>query len=158
MIISTLYMSIYSNMSTEQYMIILRKLAKQQKNQRALKLENKNLKQTHDINLAENLSPVTKKLDEVKEFSQKPRKLNGKSQLANSIPQPAIAHTQPHLPIKNKEGVIYDVESGNTLNNMKKNIGFFKIEDRDKRDVFKKDFQLKKLVVKILKLMRIFMI
>ena len=56
-------MSIYSNV-TEQDLIKLRKLAEQQKNQRALKIENKILKQTHDIKLAESLSPVTKKLDE----------------------------------------------------------------------------------------------
>ena len=54
-------MSIYSNV-TEQDLINLRKLAEQQKNQRALKIKNRILKQTHDIKLAENLSPITKKL------------------------------------------------------------------------------------------------
>ena len=63
-------MSIYSNV-TEQDMINLRKLAEQQKNQRALKIKNKILKHTHDIKLAESLSPITKKLDEVKESTQK---------------------------------------------------------------------------------------
>ena len=40
-----------------------RKLAEQQKNQQALKIKHRLLKQTHDIKLAESLSPMTKKLD-----------------------------------------------------------------------------------------------
>ena len=55
-------MSIYSNV-TEQDMINLRKLADQQRNQRALKNKNRILKQTHDVKLAESLSPIIKKLD-----------------------------------------------------------------------------------------------
>ena len=54
-------MSIYSNV-TEQDMINLRKLAQQQKEQRAIKIKNRILKETHDIKLAESLSPITKKL------------------------------------------------------------------------------------------------
>ena len=54
-------MSIFSNV-TEQDMINLRKLAEQQKNQRALKIKNRILKQTHDHNLAESLSPITQKI------------------------------------------------------------------------------------------------
>ena len=56
-------MSIYSNV-TEEDLINLRKLAEQQKEQRALKIKNRILKQTHDDKLAESLSPITKKLDE----------------------------------------------------------------------------------------------
>ena len=41
----------------------LRKLAQQQKEQRAIKIKNRILKQTHDVKLAESLSPITKKLD-----------------------------------------------------------------------------------------------
>ena len=51
-------MSFCSNV-TEQGFINLRKLAKQQKNQRALKIENGILKQTQDIKLAEPLSRNT---------------------------------------------------------------------------------------------------
>ena len=58
-------MNLYS-IVTEQDLNILRKLAEQQKEQRALKIKNRILKQTHDIKLAESLSPFTKKLDEVK--------------------------------------------------------------------------------------------
>ena len=53
-------MSIYSNV-TEQDLFNLRKLAEQQKEQRALKIKNRVLKQPHDIKLAESFSPITKK-------------------------------------------------------------------------------------------------
>ena len=59
----------FSNV-TEQDLIILRKLAEQQKNQRTPKIKKRILKQTHDIKLAESLSPVTTKLDEVKESTK----------------------------------------------------------------------------------------
>ena len=52
-------MSIYSNV-TQDDLTNLRNLAEQQKNQRALKIKNRILKQTHDKNLAESLSPITK--------------------------------------------------------------------------------------------------
>ena len=55
-------MSIYSNV-TEQDLENLRKLAQQQKEQRALKIKNRILKETHDVNLVESLSHITKRLD-----------------------------------------------------------------------------------------------
>ena len=55
-------MGIYSNVS-EQDLINLRKLAQQQKKQRALKIKIKILKETNDIKLAESLSPITTRLD-----------------------------------------------------------------------------------------------
>ena len=55
-------MSIFSNV-TEQDLINLRRLAEQEKNQRALKIKHRSLKQTHDIKLAESLSPITEKLN-----------------------------------------------------------------------------------------------
>ena len=63
-------MSIYSNVS-QQDLDNLRKLAQQQKEQRALKIKNRIFKQTHDIELAESLSPITKKLDEVNKSTKK---------------------------------------------------------------------------------------
>ena len=54
-------MSIYSNV-TEKDLENLRKLAQQQKEQRAEKIKTRILKQTHDIKLAESLSPITKEL------------------------------------------------------------------------------------------------
>ena len=63
-------MGFYSNV-TEQDLINLRKLAEQQKNQRDFESKNESLKQTHDLYLAENFSPKTKKLDEVNETTKK---------------------------------------------------------------------------------------
>ena len=51
-------MSFYSNV-TEEDLINLRKIAEQQKNQRALEIKKRILKQTHDIKLAESLLPIT---------------------------------------------------------------------------------------------------
>ena len=71
-------MSIFSNV-TEQDLIILRNLAEQQKNQRAEKIKNRILKQTHDIKLAESLSPVTEKLDTSSESTKQIGELIEKS-------------------------------------------------------------------------------
>ena len=54
-------MSIYSKV-TEQDLNNLRQLAQQQKEQRALEIKNRILKQTHDVKLAESLSPINKEL------------------------------------------------------------------------------------------------
>ena len=63
-------MFIYSNV-TQQGLVNLRKLAEQQKNQRGLKINNRLLKQTHDIKLAENLPPITMELDTINESTKK---------------------------------------------------------------------------------------
>ena len=63
-------MGIYSN-ATQQDLVNLRKLAEQKKNERALKIKNRILKQTRHIKLAESLSPITKNIDEVKETTEK---------------------------------------------------------------------------------------
>ena len=62
-------MRIYSNV-TEKDLDNLRKLAQQQKEHRALKIKNRILKPTHNVRLAESLSPITKKLDEVNKSTQ----------------------------------------------------------------------------------------
>ena len=62
-------MSIHSNV-TEEDLINLRKLANQQKDQRAIKIKNRISKQTHDIKLAESLSPITKKLDTINDSTK----------------------------------------------------------------------------------------
>ena len=62
-------MSIYSNVSQKD-LENLRKLSDQQKEQRALKIKNRILKQTHDLRLAESLSPIIKKLDKVNKSAQ----------------------------------------------------------------------------------------
>ena len=121
-------MSIYSNV-TETDLDNLRKLAQQQKEQRAIKIKNRILKQTHDKKLAESLSPITDKLGEVnKSINESTKELGDvikKSLPAiENTPQPAIENT-PQPAIENNEGVIYDVDLENTLNNMKGNVGFF---------------------------------
>ena len=72
-------------------MINLRKLAEQQENHRAEKFKKRILKQTHDIKLAESLSPITKKIDEVKETTHELGEVIQKSK-ANT-PQLAIENT-----------------------------------------------------------------
>ena len=124
-------MSIYSNV-TEKDDLNLHKLAEQQKEQRALKIKNRILKQTHDVKLAESLSPITEKLDEtnknlsdvIKESTQN----LGNVIKENNTPtiQPAIENTPTQQPIENNEGNIYDVELENTLNKMADNTGFLK--------------------------------
>ena len=87
-------MSIYSNV-TEQDLINLRKLAEQQKEQRALKIKNRIfLKQTHDIKLAESLSPITKKLDTNNESTKQVGEIVKKSDVEDGNTQtPAIENT-----------------------------------------------------------------
>ena len=63
-------MSIYSNV-TEKNLDNLRKLAKQQEEQRALKIKNRILIQTQDKKLAESISPITKKLEEFNKSTKK---------------------------------------------------------------------------------------
>ena len=72
---------------TDQHLIKMSKLAKQLRNQRAKKIKNKFLKQTHDIKLEENSSPVTKRLDEVKESTQKLGDIIKESNSENETPQ-----------------------------------------------------------------------
>ena len=103
-------MSIYSNV-TEQGLINLRKLAEQQKNQRAIKIKNRILEKTHDKKLAESLSPLTKRLDLIennkgekigdiikKSESETPAIENNQTFLQNSESQtPAIENTSQSL-------------------------------------------------------------
>ena len=144
-------MSIYSNV-TEQDLDNLRKLADQQKQQRALKITNRFLEKTHDKKLAESLSPLTKRLDLIENNKgQKIGDLIKKSEselpaIENTETQaetPAIENTetQPEtLAIENTQvqpGVLYDVELENTLTNMaKKEKGFFKIREGKDRQRF----------------------
>ena len=142
-------MSIYSNV-TEQKLINLRKLAEEPKYQRALKIKKRVLKQTHDIKKAENLSPITKKLEKVNETIEK----LGKIAKESNPPQLVIQKTHNALPIENEQmhsGVIYDTSLENTLNRMKNIIGFFNIEKRDNGDIIWKGFAVEKASGKKLK-------
>ena len=144
-------MSIYSNV-TEQDLNNLRKLAEQQKEQRALKINNRILKQTHDVKLTESLSPITKKLDEttsklgdvIKESTQN----LGDVAKETDSPQPAIENTPSALPIENEKiqpGVVYSTSLENTLYNMRNNTGFFNIKETDDGDIFWNGFPVEKM-------------
>ena len=128
-------MSIYSNI-TEKDLENLRKLAEQQKEQRALKIKSRILKQTHDVKLAESLSPITKKLDETSE------KL-GDVIKENNTPQLAIENTPIHQPIENNEDNVYDVELEDTLNKVQDNTGFFKTHYDRQRGWILKHYPIK---------------
>ena len=114
-------MSIYSNV-TEQDLDNLRKLAEQQKNQRALKIKNKILKQTHGIKLAESLSPIIQQLDVLNETT---KQLVKKSDVEDGNTQtPAIENTSTSQSLRD------------TLSFMKESKKFFKLEQTDKDKVF----------------------
>ena len=127
-------MSIYSNV-TQDDLDNLRKLAERQKNQRAEKIKNRILKQTHDVKLAESLSPITTKLDETSEKLSDVNKEStqnlGNVIKDNNTPHLAIENTPTtQQPIENIEGNIYDVELENTPDKMKDNTGFFKTQHK----------------------------
>ena len=106
-------------------MINSRKLAEQQKNQRAEKIQIRILKQTHDIKLAESLSPITEKLDEVKKSTEELGDAIKESQ--PKTPQLATENTPTtHQSIEKNEGSIYDVDIENTFSKMSDITGFFK--------------------------------
>ena len=128
-------MSLYCKV-TEQDRINLRRLAEQQKNQRAEKFKIRFLKQTKDIKLAESRSPITEKLDEVKKSTQELGVIVEKTQ--PNTAQLAMENTHKTLPIENEKiqpGVIYDTSLQNTLSNMKNTFGFF-IEKTDDSEIF----------------------
>ena len=140
-------MSIYSNV-TEQDLINQRKLAEQQKNQRAEKIKNKILKQTHDVKLAVSLSPITNKLDEtsknlgdvIKESTQ----TLGNVIKENNTPQLAIENTPTtQQPIENNKSEVQDKELEKTLNKMKDNTGFFKAHYDPQRGWMLKNYPIK---------------
>ena len=115
-------MSICSNI-TEQDLVNLRKIAEQQKNQRALEIKNRISKQTHDIKLTENISLTTKKLSEVEEPTQKLEKIVEE----NNNPRLAIENTHNALPKENEQKlpcVKYDASLENKLSHIKKRKDF----------------------------------
>ena len=133
-------MSIYSNV-TEQHLDNLRKLAQQQKEQRAIKIKKRILKQTHDEKLAESLSPFTKNLDEVNKSTQEVGDIIKKSQpsqnfktiLQNSDSQtPAIDYTSTSQSLRD------------TLSFMNTSKNFFKLE-QDGNKVFWNKIPIKTL-------------
>ena len=67
-------MSLYPNV-TEQDLTTLSKLAEQQKKQGGIKIKNRFLEQIHDNKLAESLSPIAKKIEEVDKSTEKLREI-----------------------------------------------------------------------------------
>ena len=82
-------MSIFSNV-TQEDLDNLRKLARQQKEQRAIKIKNRILKQTHDVKLAESLSSLTKKLDEVNKSTKELGEIVKESNFENANNQEVV--------------------------------------------------------------------
>ena len=67
---------------------------------------------------------------------------------ASNTPRLAIENNQTEKPIENEQthpGVIYDTSLETTLNNMKKNIGFFNIDERGNGDIFCNGFPVEKM-------------
>ena len=71
-------------------MIILGKLAEQTNNQRVLKIKTRFLNETHDMKLAEALAPITKKLEEVNQSTEKLSDLIKKSNSENENNQEVV--------------------------------------------------------------------
>ena len=118
-------MSIYPNIS-EKDLDNLRKLADQQKNDRATKIKNRILKQTHDIKLVESLAPITKKLDTINESTKMIGDIFKESE-PSAIEQP---YTSQAL--------------RDTLTLMKRSKNFFKLE-QDGKKVFWNKITIKSL-------------
>ena len=124
-------MSIYSNV-TEQDLINLRKLAEQQKNQRALKIKNRILEKTHDKKLAESLSPLTKRLDLVE--NSKGEKIGDIIKKSESESDTlAIENTQTQPETSAIENPYTSQSLRDTLAFMKKSKNFFKLEQVGKK-------------------------
>ena len=112
-------MSIYPNV-TEQDFNKLRKLAEQQKNERAEKIKNRIIKQMHDKKLAESLSPITKKLDVINESTKQLGESVKKSDAQDGNTQTSAI-----------ESITISQSSRDTLSFMKKSKKIFKLEQRD---------------------------
>ena len=126
-------MSIYSKV-TEQDLINLRKLAQQQKHQRAEKIKNRNLKQTHDDKLAESLSPITKKLDTINKSTKQLGEIVKKSEVEDGNTQtPAI------------ENITSTQSLRDTLAHMKGSRNFFKLVEKADGQVFWNKIPIKAL-------------
>ena len=121
-------MSIYSNV-TEKDLNNLHKLAEQQKEQRALKIRNRILKQTHDKKLAESLSPITEKIDETTKKLEEVIKESQPSQQIQTILQNSESQT-PAIDNKSTSQSLRD-----TLAYMKRSKNFFELE-QDGKEVF----------------------
>ena len=121
-------MSICSNV-TEQDLENLRKLADQQKEQRALKIKKRILKQTHAEKSAESLSPITNRLDEVNKSTEEV----GEN----------IKNSESQTPAK--ENITSTQSLRDTLTHMKGSKNFFKLVEKADDQVFWNKIPIKAL-------------
>ena len=126
-------MSIYSNV-TEQDLDNLRKLAQQQKEQRALKIKNRILKETHNKKLAESLSPITDKIEEVnKSINESTQELGDvikKSQPSQNI-KTFLQNSESQTPTIDNTSTSQSLRD--TLSIMKRSKNFFNLEQEGKK-------------------------
>ena len=115
-------------MLTGHDLINLRKLAVQQKNQRAEKIKNRILKETHHIKLAESLSPITKRLDEVNKSTQEVGEIIKKSQPPQNI-KTILQNSQSQKPAIENTNISRSLLD--TLAFMKTSKNFFKLTEDD---------------------------
>ena len=109
-------------------MITLRKLAEQHKNQRAKKIKNGTPKQTNIIKLAKSLSPIAKKLDEVKKSTQEVGETIKKSQPSQNI-KTFLQNSRSQTPAKENTNISRSLLD--TLAFMKTSKSFFKLTEVD---------------------------
>ena len=115
-------MSIYSNV-TEEDLDNLRKLAQQQKNQRAEKIKNRILQQTHDKKLTDSFSPITDRLHERCEIIKK-------SQPSQNI-KIILQKPESQTPATDNKSTSQSLRD--TLSFMKRSKNFFKLEQNGKK-------------------------
>ena len=108
-------MSVYPNVTMED-VIELAKLLKQQKNQRAIEMKIKILKQTHQKQLAETVTPITRKLSKTTEAIQK----LSFSEAKNAMSIQPTKNTQNHSREGVTEGIVHDTSLEHTIENIKK--------------------------------------
>ena len=127
----------------EEDLIILRKLAEQEKYQRAVETKNRILKPTHAIKLAEIISPMIKKLDVIIESTKNLGEIVEKSDDEDENTQTTA--------IQSKTGT---QSLRDTLTLMKRSKIFYKLAEKSNGDVFcngvfNQPFGEKKIYVKI---------
>ena len=117
-------MSIYSNVA-ERDLDNLRKLEEQEKNQRAVKIKNRILTQTHEVKLAESLLLIIRNLDVIKESTKQLGEIVKKSDVEDGNTQtPAIENTTSTRSLRD------------ILSLMKQSNNFFQLEETNDGKIY----------------------
>ena len=90
------------------------------------------MKQTHNIKLAEKLSPISKKLEKINKTTKDSSEREKKSISEDQTPQLVLENTGNNI----EPGLMHDISLEKTLSNMKKQKGFFQKEERANGDFF----------------------